>query len=137
MHRISYQFSYQFPSGPEGIFLPVSLQFGQETIVIEAAVDTGASYCLFARSVGESLGINVESGFPQIFASAGGRVEAFGHSIQLTVLGIELDAMVFFFANGNIQKNLLGRRGWLDRVKFGLDEYQQFVYLSGPESIES
>ncbi len=91
---------------------------------------------MFARSVGESLGIDVESGLQQIFVSAGGRVEAFGHSIQLTVLEIEVDALVFFFANGNIQKNLLGRRGWLDRVKFGLDEYQQIVYLSGPESRE-
>ena len=105
--------------------------------MIEAAVDTGASYCLFARSVGESLGIDVESGLPQVFASAGGRIEAYGHSIQLTVLEIEVDAFVFFFANDNIQKNLLGRRGWLDRVKFGLDEYQQFVYLSGPESREA
>ena len=49
---------------------------------------------------------------------------------------LKVDALVFFFANGNIQKNLLGRRGWLDRVKFGLDEYQQLVYLSGPESSE-
>src|SRR5205809_476898 len=98
--------------------------------MIDAAVDTGASFCLFARSVAESLGIDVESGLPQVFASANGRIEAFGHSLHLTVLGIDVDAMVFFFANGNIRKNLLGRRGWMDRILFGLDEYRQFVYLA-------
>ena len=53
MHRISYELSHQYPSGLEGIFLPVSLRLGQEAVVIEAAVDAGASYCLFAHSVGE------------------------------------------------------------------------------------
>ncbi len=105
----SHQYNYRL----EGIFLPVSLQLGQERVVIEAVVDTGASYCLFARSVGESLGIEIESGLLQIFASAGGRVETFGHSIQLTVLEIEVDALVFFFANGKYRKICLaGAAGW-------------------------
>ena len=103
--------------------------------MVEAAVDTGASFCLFARSVADSLSIDVESGLPQMFASAIGRVEAFGHMVQLLVLGIEAESMVFFFANPNIHKNLLGRRGWLDRVRFGLDEYQNLVYLSPPEDL--
>lgn len=91
--------------------MPVSLRIGQERVVIEAAVDTGASFCLFARSLAESLGIDLESGLPPVFASANGSVETFGHTVHLTVLGIDVEPMVFFFANGNIRKNLLGRRG--------------------------
>lgn len=110
--------------------MPVSLNLGQERVQIDAAVDTGASFCLFARSAAESLRIDVESGFSQLFTTANGRIEAFGHTVHMTVLGIDVEALVFFFADANIKKNLLGRRGWLDRVLFGLDEYQQLVYLS-------
>ncbi len=105
--------------------------------MIEAAVDTGASFCLFARSVAESLGVDVESGISQVFTSANGHVEAFGHTLQLSVLGMDFHAVVYFFADGNIRKNLLGRRGWLDRVLFGLDEYRQIVYLTNiADSVE-
>lgn len=130
MHTIAYQHRHEYPPGKEGIFLPVSLKLGRETVTIEAAVDTGASFCLFARSVAESLGIDVESGLSQVFASANGTVEAFGHTVQLTVVGMDFHAMAYLFAIDNIRKNLLGRRGWLDRILFGLDEYRQTVYLS-------
>ncbi len=129
MYPISFELRYQYPSRVEGIFLPVTLRIGQETVSINAAVDTGASFCLFSRSVAEAIGIDVESGLPQTFASAAGHVEAFGHPVQLTVFDMNVEAVVFFFASGNIQKNLLGRRGWLDRILFGVDEYQQTVYL--------
>lgn len=108
----------------------VSLKLGEEEVTVSAAVDTGASFCLFARSAAESLKIDVESGLSQVFTTANGSIEAFGHTVQMTVLEIEVEALVFFFANGNIKKSLLGRRGWLDRVLFGLDEYQQLIYLS-------
>ena len=137
MHPVAFQHRYQYDSAREGIFLPVELKLGNQAVVIEAAVDTGASYCVFAPSVAESLGLDLESGLPQLFTSPAGHIETFGHSVHLNILGIEVDAMVFFLADGNIHKNLLGRRGWLDRVKFGLDEYHQIVYFSGSESHES
>ena len=47
--------------------------------------------------------------------------------------------MVYFFADGQINKNLLGRTGWLDRVRLGLFEYDQQLYLAPydfePESL--
>ena len=57
-------------------------------------------------------------------------MEAFGHLVQLSVLGMDTESVEYFFANPNIHKNRLGRRGWLDRVRFGLDEYQNLVYLA-------
>ena len=134
MYPISYELRHEYPSEKEGVFLPVLLEVGSERVLIDASVDTGASYCLFARSVAESLGIEVESGHSQRFSTANGVIEAFGHSVHLMVLGIEVDAVVFFFANSAIQKNLLGRRGWLDRVRFGIEEYERMVYLSRYEA---
>lgn len=46
------------------------------------------------------------------------------------VLDIELVSTVYFFADPEIRKNVLGRAGWLDRVKLGIVDYDQQVYLA-------
>jgi hypothetical protein len=38
--------------------------------------------------------------------------------------------MVYFFADDGIRKNLLGRTGWLDRVRFGLVDYDSKFYVA-------
>ncbi|HEV3202078.1 MAG TPA: hypothetical protein VGZ73_29470 [Bryobacteraceae bacterium] len=67
---------------------------------------------------------------PRTFSTATGRVQAFGHMVTLTVLNIEFESMVYFFADERINKNLLGRIGWLDRVRFGLVDHDEELYLA-------
>jgi hypothetical protein len=43
--------------------------------------------------------------------------------------------MVYFAADEHIKKNLLGRIGWLDRVRIGLIDYDHEIYL-GPYDFE-
>jgi len=38
--------------------------------------------------------------------------------------------MVYFFAESGIARNVLGRRGWLDRLRFGLVDYDQAIYIA-------
>jgi len=57
-------------------------------------------------------------------------VEAFGHIVQLNTLGIEFESTVYFFANAGIRKNLPGRTGWLNRLRLGLVDYDQALYLA-------
>jgi len=40
--------------------------------------------------------------------------------MSLAVLGIEVASLVYFCADPSITRNLFGRRGWLDRIRFGL-----------------
>ena len=61
-------------------------------------------------------------------------MEAFGHSISLEVLGISIEATVFFFGNERIQKNVLGRNGWLNRIRLGLVDYDQRLFLAPYDS---
>jgi hypothetical protein len=35
---------------------------------------------------------------------------------------------VFFFADANIVKNVLGRHGWLDRLNVGIVDHDQLLY---------
>ncbi len=39
--------------------------------------------------------------------------------------------MVFFFADTGIVKNVLGRQGWLNRLRIGIVDYDRLVYVAG------
>ena len=76
------------------------------------------------------LNLEIEAGDAKTFSTATGPVDTFGHMVSLEVLDIEFESMVYFFADQLINKNLLGRGGWLDRVRFGLVDYDREVYLA-------
>ena len=130
MLRLDFSHVHYYSSNAEGISLPVVLRSGSEIIDFRAYIDTGASNCLFERKYGELLNLNIEAGEPKAFWTATGRVNTFGHVIAMEVLGLQVESMVYFFADEQVNKNLLGRTGWLDRVRLGLIEYDQQLYLA-------
>jgi predicted aspartyl protease len=99
-------------------------------------VDTGAEYCLFDRGIADALGIDVESGMPLSLATVNGEFEAYGHELTLTVFDIEVDAVVYFFESPVMTRNVLGRNGWLNRVRLGLVDHDALIYLSAYDSRE-
>jgi hypothetical protein len=127
--RISFARRHSYAGPGDSITLPVVLRAGEERIDLVASLDTGAAYCLFQRSYAEALGIDVERGVPMSFATANSRFGAFGHELTIGTLDIEVHSLVFFFADANIVKNVLGRHGWLDRVNLGIVDHDQLVYL--------
>ena len=69
------------------------------------------------REVAVRLGLDLESGSRKRFRTANSVFEAYGHEIELTTLGIVAFSTIYFFADPMIVKNVLGRAGWLDRVR--------------------
>ena len=69
-----------------------------------AKVDTGASYCIFERR--------------------------HGHEVTLRAAGYDFDSIVYFYADEDLDRNVLGRHGWLDRVVLGLIDYEGKLLLS-------
>jgi len=49
-----------------------------------------------------------------------------GHDASITVPV----SLVYFFAEPSIRKNVLGRGGWLDRVRVGLVDHDRELYLA-------
>lgn len=103
---------------------------GEVPIRLRAKIDTGASDCLFARQYARLLDLSVEAGYPRTFLTATGPFKAHGHEVSIRVLGIEFISVLYFFADHAIEKNVLGRRGWLDRVRIGIVDYESTLYLS-------
>jgi len=114
----------------EGISVPVVLKSGENSVQLSAGVDTGATFCIFRSELAEALGLALTSGNRKRFRTANSSLEAFGHEVELSVLGVTSQSTVSFFADAEINKNVLGRVGWLDRVRLGLVEHDCQIYLA-------
>ena len=129
-YKLEFEKLINFDTDKSGISLNVELRLGLEAITFEAKIDTGASFCIFARKYGEKLGIRVEDGFLRYFNTTTGNFRAFGHGVTLVTEGFNFDSQVFFAADENFQTDVLGRHGWLDRVVIGINDYDGKLYLS-------
>ncbi len=125
---------HKYDAGAPGITVPVRLTAGGLSQTALAKLDTGASYCIFRRGIGEALGVAIESGTPQTFSTANGSFLAYGHEMMLATLGLESQATVYFAHDENFRRDVLGRFGWLQQVKLGLVDYEGSLYVSKYES---
>ena len=113
-----------------GITASVILSSGGDLVDFEAKIDTGSSYCVFERKHAERLNLDVESGEYLRISAAMAGFDAYGHDLTLSVLGIETYAKVYFAKEESFTRNVLGRQGFLDRVKLGLIDYEGKLLLS-------
>jgi hypothetical protein len=128
--ELKFDRTHIYSSEVDGISVPIVLRSGSATAWLTAKIDTGASHCLFERGQGEILGLDVESGERKFFSTVAGRVETFGHLIQIETLGVVVESMVYFFSDEAITKSVLGRSGWLDRICLGIIDYDRKLYLA-------
>lgn len=134
MHQINFETLTEYDAGRQGITIDVKIQLSELSANFEAKIDTGAEACIFARTLGEQLGIEIEMGKQQRFSTVTGSFLTYGHTVSLVVAGFEFDSYVFFAATEDFKRNVLGRRGWLDRVVIGINDYDGKLYLSHYES---
>ena len=127
---LPFDYSHRYADHSDGLLIPVALQAGQTIHKTFAGIDTGASVCLFSREVGEILGLDVEQGEYKRLGTLAGGLDAFGFEVGLQALDIALNSTVYFAREYGLPRNLLGRTGWLNKLRFGLIEYDRLIYLS-------
>jgi hypothetical protein len=128
--QIEYQRKASYESLTSGITIEAILRHGNLETSCEAKIDTGSEVCLFARTYADSLELDVESGYREVFSTLAGNVIAHAHEIELETLGLRFQSYVYFAENYSIRRNLLGRQGWLQLVLLGLNDYNNELYLS-------
>jgi len=129
-YQLSFKTVYDYDMQAVDINLPIVLRSGTIAWEAEAKLDPGSTFCVFQRLIGEELGFDIELGIPQWIGSVRGSFLAYGHEATLEVLGIETTATVYFAVEESFPVNVLGRVGWLDRVRLGLIDYDGRLYLS-------
>lgn len=127
---ITYDKTHYYNTLKPGISLTAILHHGQESVECEASLDTGSSHCIFKRAHGELLGLEIESTAAENIATVTGSFKAHLHTVTIEVLGIRSEAAVYFAADEHFTRSVLGRTGWLDRVKLGLIDYEAKLLLS-------
>ena len=129
-HTLTFAKVYQYPDRGIGIELPATLRSGALSVTLRAKFDPGSTFCVFRRDVGEKLGFDIERGDPQWIGTVTGRFLTYGHEATLEILGVTTVATVFFAADEHFVINVLGRVGLLDRVRLGLVDQDNLIYLS-------
>lgn len=127
---LTFAITHQYPTNKLGITLPVLLGYRGLHYETEAKVDPGAEVCLFRREIAEDLSIPIDTGLPATFDSLGGSLEAFGHEVTLQTCGYNFTSLVYFAKYPGLRRNLLGRQGWLRRLRIAIVDYDNLLYLS-------
>lgn len=129
-YQLSFSRRLLYDAGKSGITIPIKLKLSKVSVDIEAKLDTGATDCIFSRRFGEELGFTIEEGEKIQISTATGLFTAYGHEVSLSVLNYELDILAFFAADEAFNRNVLGRRGFLDQLTVGLVDYEETLYLN-------
>lgn len=129
-HHLTFTQLANYDAGLPGITVGVTLGLGHDRVNCVAKLDTGASFCIFARDVGERLGLDVEGGIRQLIGTVTGNFVAYLHDVNLLVAGFQLSVLVGFAKDETFQRNVLGRRGFLEQMRLGIVDYEGKLYLS-------
>lgn len=134
--RVSLEFdlTYHYADFKDGVTVPIALAIGAQSVELLANVDTGAAHCIFERKYGDMLGLDVESGRLQHFRTVAGSFAAYEHEVTIQTLGIEFLAVAFFAQESTFRRNVLGRAGWLDRLRLGIIDYDRMLFVGPYES---
>jgi hypothetical protein len=97
---------------------------------VKAKLDSGSVFCILQRRYAKLLELDLEAGTLQHIRTATGSFLAYGHDIILSIEGIEWHATVYFAEDEFFPVNVVGRVGFLDRLRIGLVDYEQMLYLS-------
>lgn len=129
-HKLTFSALHLYNSEEPGITLPVRLICGAGVVDLIAKLDTGATHCIFRRNYADSLDIDVETGEETKIETASGWFIAYGHEVSIIALDLEFQATAYFAKEYGITRNVLGRQGWLNRVRLGLVDYDGKLYVS-------
>jgi hypothetical protein len=131
---MSYQLTFRNRSRYEttdgATTLAVFLIQGDSRVRCVAQLDTGAGVCLFARELADTLSIDVESGHFTRLSTLTGSLPAYGHEVTLETGDLIFNSTVYFAEQYGFERNLLGKFGWLQKVRLGLVDYDEEIYLS-------
>lgn len=129
-HSLNFGARLLYDPALPGITVPVRLLIGEVWVETDAKLDTGSSHSVFAREIAEALGIVVGAGEPIRIATVNGAFLAYGHTIAIRAIEQQLDAMEYFAAEYGFPRNVLGRRGFIDRLRLGIVDYDGVLLAS-------
>jgi len=113
-----------------GIYVSVTLSAAGQDVQVDGYIDTGAAYCVVPREVGERLGLDVESGEPTTLRTGIGPMPSYLHYATMAIGDLIFDDVPVCVAKyPGLDRCLIGRAGWLQKVRMNLITYDDALYL--------
>ncbi len=134
--QLHFSVSRRFKTTALGIIIPCALELNGRLSRFEAKVDPGSEYCLFSRESADDLGIDVLDGPPVRLSTLAGGLTANAHWVTLHTLGISFESLVLFHPAYGTDRNLLGRRGWLNNLHMALTMDDEIIHLKSLIDVE-
>jgi hypothetical protein len=105
--------------------IQVTLRYGNNAFDLRALIDSGAADCIFHRSIGEALGIDIQSGKPKDYTGiARQSIMGHVHEIGLRVQGMsEWVKIEAGFIDAQVIP-LLGQGGFFDSFQVVFERYR-------------
>ncbi len=105
--------------------IQITLRYKNNAVDVRALIDSGAADCMFHRSIGEALGIDIESGRPKDYIGiARQSVVGYVHEIGLRVQGMsEWVKIEAAFIDAQVIP-LLGQGGFFDSFQVIFERYR-------------
>jgi len=128
-HQLSFTELIEYDPGQPSITIPITLSVSHTRVNCDAKVDTGSSNCIFARSVGR-IGTRYRDGLRLLVGTVTGTFVAYLHEVNLSLASFEFSSLVGFAEDKEFQRNVLGRRGFVEQIVLGLVDYEGKLYLS-------
>jgi len=110
--------------------VPVELRRGEEWVVFDAYVDSGAAYSIFHVDVARVLGIDVERGGESfVVVGDGSRIRVYIHSLEIRLANEEFTAKIGFSRRLGIGFNILGQEDIFDKFMICFNRKERMVEL--------
>lgn len=128
--QLSFESQHKYATREGNLNVRTILSTSTQHVHCVAAIDTGATVCLFQRELAEALDIDLEAGSLIQLSTLTGTLQAYGHEVTLQTFDVVVQTTVYFAATQGLERNLLGRIGWLQQVKLGIVDHDELIYLS-------
>lgn len=113
--------------------IKTKLKGPKEKILIEALLDSGASFSVFKTEVADYLGIPIEKGKPLYLTGIGGRILGYLHKIPIEVWNKKFICKIVFSKEFTVSFNILGRDNFFLPFLITFDEKAKKVTLEGSD----
>lgn len=103
------EFPYLEKDGRYFPIIRVKLKSRKKELLVEALIDSGASFSVFRSEIADYLKITIEKGKPVYLIGIGGRILGYLHSVPVEVDGVGFSCKIVFSKEYTVSLNLLGR----------------------------
>ncbi len=108
---------------------PLTLHKLNNSIPVDALVDSGADFCFFNASVADDLKILIESGIKRQVNTPAGKITVYMHQIEIQLFERKINCLIAFSKEYKFSLNILGRLNFFEAHEITFKEKEKKINI--------